>query len=66
MSPVRWVLGSRLFSVLLVLGHAAGYPAGYTLKGQFYIMYIQPQLKKKKRPISLCLASISPSSRPGK
>lgn len=48
MSPVRWVLGSRLFSVLLVLGHAAGYPAGYTLKGQFYIMYIQPQLKKKK------------------
>lgn len=44
MSPVKWVLGPRLSSVLLALGHVAGYPfPGYTLKGQFCVMCILPQ-----------------------
>lgn len=41
MSPVTWVLGPKLFSVLLALSHGAGYPSPeYTSKDQFYVIYI--------------------------
>lgn len=65
MSPVRQMPGPRASSVPQALGHVAGSPLpGYTLKGQFYMMYISPQCFKKA---SLLLPYVYfPFLRPGR